>query len=221
MIKVAGASEIILPKPQIDWIPPVEGYVKFNVDDAFNDSSAGCGGVLRSYKVDVRETFSGPVDIVNFDFAELVAIKTVSEIFKEAGWIVPRSALELRWFFIRDDVNNSGIAEFTDENVVKVVVLDKNINEWAKADMGDLRTLQKTVLRIFVNNFKEGSLEAVGPLFWSVSKTAMNVYARILAKKHPDFQINCVYPEYINEWAKADMGDAENLTKDTVENICE
>ncbi|KAK8554484.1 hypothetical protein V6N13_093475 [Hibiscus sabdariffa] len=79
----------------------------------------------------------------------------------------------------------------------------KNIsNEWAKAVLGDAENLTEDkveqVLRIFVNDFREGSLEAKGwPTFlatYSVSKAAMNAYARILAKKHPGFQINCVCP---------------------------
>ncbi|KAK8718349.1 hypothetical protein V6N13_045585 [Hibiscus sabdariffa] len=79
----------------------------------------------------------------------------------------------------------------------------KNIsNEWAKAVLGDVENLNEDkveqVLRIFVNDFREASLEAKGwPTLlatYSVSKAAMNAYARILAKKHPGFQISCVCP---------------------------
>ncbi|TYH95675.1 hypothetical protein ES332_A12G122500v1 [Gossypium tomentosum] len=79
----------------------------------------------------------------------------------------------------------------------------KNIsNEWAKAVLGDAENLTDDkvdqVLRIFMNDFKEGSLEAKGwPTLlatYSISKAAMNGYARVLAKKHPSFQINCVCP---------------------------
>ncbi|KAK8264656.1 hypothetical protein V6Z12_D12G123600 [Gossypium hirsutum] len=79
----------------------------------------------------------------------------------------------------------------------------KNIsNEWAKAVLGDAENLTEDkvdqVLRIFMNDFKEDSLEAKGwPTLlatYSISKAAMNGYARVLAKKYPSFQINCVCP---------------------------
>ncbi|GMI69645.1 short-chain dehydrogenase/reductase 1 [Hibiscus trionum] len=79
----------------------------------------------------------------------------------------------------------------------------KNIsNEWAKAVLGDSENLTEDkvdrIVRIFVNDFREGSLESKGwPTFlatYSISKAAMNAYARVLAKKHPGFQINCVCP---------------------------
>ncbi|KAK8972630.1 hypothetical protein V6N11_082560 [Hibiscus sabdariffa] len=35
-------------EPTTVWILPLAGAVKFNVDGVFEDSAAGCGGVLRS-----------------------------------------------------------------------------------------------------------------------------------------------------------------------------
>ncbi|OMP00432.1 Short-chain dehydrogenase/reductase SDR [Corchorus olitorius] len=79
----------------------------------------------------------------------------------------------------------------------------KNIsNAWAKAVLDDAENLTEekveTVLSIFLQDFKEGSLEAKGwPTLlatYSLSKAAMNAYARILTKKYPGFQINCVCP---------------------------
>ncbi|MBA0592403.1 hypothetical protein Gorai_009385 [Gossypium raimondii] len=75
-------------------------------------------------------------------------------------------------------------------------------NEWAKAVLGDAENLTEDkvdqVLRIFMNDVKEDSLEAKGwPTLlatYSISKAAMNGYARVLAKKYPSFQINCVCP---------------------------
>ncbi|XVE77098.1 hypothetical protein DITRI_Ditri13aG0034900 [Diplodiscus trichospermus] len=86
----------------------------------------------------------------------------------------------------------------------------KNVsNEWAKAVLSDAENLteQKVdeVLSEYIKDFKEGSLEAKGwPAFISayiLSKAAMNAYTRILAKKYPDFCINCVNPGY----AKTDI----------------
>ncbi|KAM2274994.1 (+)-neomenthol dehydrogenase-like isoform X1 [Malus sylvestris] len=57
------------------------------------------------------------------------------------------------------------------------------------------------VLTQFLEDFKEGSLESKGwPSYVSsyiLSKVAMNAYTRVLAKKYPDFRINCVCPGFV------------------------
>ncbi|XWS46053.1 hypothetical protein CRYUN_Cryun14cG0031500 [Craigia yunnanensis] len=75
-------------------------------------------------------------------------------------------------------------------------------NAWAKAVLSDAENLTEEkideVLRIFLKDFKESSLQAKGwptvLVTYSVSKAAMNAYTRILAKKYPSFHINCVCP---------------------------
>ncbi|XVE77095.1 hypothetical protein DITRI_Ditri13aG0034700 [Diplodiscus trichospermus] len=82
-------------------------------------------------------------------------------------------------------------------------------NEWAKAVLSDAENLteQKVdeVLSEYMKDFKGGLLEAKGwPAFLSaylLSKAAVGAYTRILAKKYPNFCINCVCPGY----AKTDM----------------
>ena len=85
-------------------------------------------------------------------------------------------------------------------------LLVQNIsNEWAKAVLSDAENIteQKVdeVLSEFMKDFKEGSLEAKGwPAFlsaYTLSKVAMNAYTRILAKKYPNFCINCVCPGFV------------------------
>ncbi|XVE77094.1 hypothetical protein DITRI_Ditri13aG0034600 [Diplodiscus trichospermus] len=82
----------------------------------------------------------------------------------------------------------------------------KNVsNKWAKAVLSDGENLTEEkvdeVLSEYMKDFKEGSLEAKGwPAFMStyiLSKAAMNAYTRILAKKYPDFCINCVCPGFV------------------------
>ena len=57
------------------------------------------------------------------------------------------------------------------------------------------------LLTEYLKDFKEGSLESKGwPTSLSayiVSKVAMTAYTRILAKKYPNFCINCVCPGYV------------------------
>ncbi|XP_043705112.1 (+)-neomenthol dehydrogenase-like [Telopea speciosissima] len=57
------------------------------------------------------------------------------------------------------------------------------------------------LLQLFLKDFKEDMLEANGwPLTisaYKVSKSAINAYTRILAKKFPKLGINCVHPGYV------------------------
>ncbi|XVF33373.1 hypothetical protein REPUB_Repub17cG0163000 [Reevesia pubescens] len=80
----------------------------------------------------------------------------------------------------------------------------KNIpSEQLKGAFRDADTEEKIdeLLTEFLEDFKEGSLESKGwPSFlaaYTVSKVAMNAYTRILAKKYPNFCINCVCPGFV------------------------
>lgn len=91
-------------------------------------------------------------------------------------------------------------------NVSSQAALLKNIpNQWAKRVFDDIENLTEErideVLKEFIKDFKEGSLENKGwPTIMSayvVSKAAMNSYTRILAKKYPNMCINCVCPGFV------------------------
>lgn len=79
------------------------------------------------------------------------------------------------------------------------------LNGWAKEVLNDPENVTEErvdeVLSKFLKDFREGSLENKGwPTSLSaykLSKAAMNAYTRILAKKHPNFCINCVCPGYV------------------------
>ncbi|KAE8725928.1 hypothetical protein F3Y22_tig00008013pilonHSYRG00240 [Hibiscus syriacus] len=73
--------------PCLAWNPPAAGSLKFNVDGAFKDSLAGCGGILRDSKGNIKAKFSSPIHAENSDLAELLAIKTTLEILLETGWL--------------------------------------------------------------------------------------------------------------------------------------
>ncbi|KAB2063370.1 hypothetical protein ES319_A10G212100v1 [Gossypium barbadense] len=78
-------------------------------------------------------------------------------------------------------------------------------NEWAKAVLSDAENLTEDkvdeILSQYMKDFKEGSLQEKGwPAFMSayiLSKAAMNAYTRVLAKKYPNFIINCVCPGFV------------------------
>ncbi|XP_012575518.1 (+)-neomenthol dehydrogenase-like isoform X1 [Cicer arietinum] len=82
-------------------------------------------------------------------------------------------------------------------------------NEWAKGVLSDASNLTEErvdeVLKEFLKDFEEGSLERKNwPKYlaaYTVSKNSLNAYTRIIAKKYPNFCINCVCPGYV----KTDM----------------
>ncbi|XP_027334890.1 (+)-neomenthol dehydrogenase-like [Abrus precatorius] len=88
-------------------------------------------------------------------------------------------------------------------NVSGQIGLLKNIpNEWARGVFSDIENLTNEklgeVLREFLRDYKEGSLESKNwPLVVSgctMAKAAINAYTRMLAKKFPHFLINCICP---------------------------
>lgn len=90
-------------------------------------------------------------------------------------------------------------------NIDKIVMFQNIPNQRAKRVFDDVENLKEErideVLQEFIKDFKEGSLENKGwPTIMSayiVSKAAINSYTRILAKKHPNFYINCVCPGFV------------------------
>ncbi|KAJ4846154.1 (+)-neomenthol dehydrogenase [Turnera subulata] len=88
-------------------------------------------------------------------------------------------------------------------NVSSTGGLLKNVrNEWAKGLLDDVGSLTEgrvdQVVNEFLKDFKEGSTRAKGwPSHISayvISKASMNAYTRILAKRHPNFCVNCISP---------------------------
>ncbi|XP_027334884.1 (+)-neomenthol dehydrogenase-like isoform X3 [Abrus precatorius] len=83
--------------------------------------------------------------------------------------------------------------------------LERLSNEWAKGVLSDAENLTEErvdeVLKEFLKDFKEGSLESKGwpkhAGVYMISKAALNAYTRILAKKYPNFLINSVCPGFV------------------------
>jgi (+)-neomenthol dehydrogenase len=82
----------------------------------------------------------------------------------------------------------------------------KNIpNEWVKSKLSDVDNLNEEivdeVIKKYLKDFKEGGLLENGwPMFlsaYTVSKASMVAYTRIIAKKYPQFCVNCVCPGYV------------------------
>ncbi|CAI8607219.1 unnamed protein product [Vicia faba] len=87
-------------------------------------------------------------------------------------------------------------------------------NEWAKGVFSDVENLTEErideVLKEFLKDFEQGSLERNGwPRYlaaYTVAKVSMNAYTRIIAKKYPNFCINCVCPGYVKTDMTANTG---------------
>ncbi|BFG21910.1 hypothetical protein CerSpe_081840 [Prunus speciosa] len=82
-------------------------------------------------------------------------------------------------------------------------------NEWAKGVLNDAEKLTEErieeVLNEFLRDFREDMLETKcwPPALsaYILSKAALNAYTRIVAKKYPNFCVNCICPGFI----KTDM----------------
>uniref|UniRef100_A0A7C9AIU4 Alcohol dehydrogenase (NADP(+)) n=1 Tax=Opuntia streptacantha TaxID=393608 RepID=A0A7C9AIU4_OPUST len=79
-------------------------------------------------------------------------------------------------------------------------------NEETRKEFADIERLTEgridEILRKFLQDVKEDSLIEKGwPLMlpaYGISKTALNAYTRILARKHQKMYINCVHPGYVD-----------------------
>ncbi|XP_042480167.1 salutaridine reductase-like [Macadamia integrifolia] len=72
---------------------------------------------------------------------------------------------------------------------------------WAKEVLSDIDGLTEErvdeAVNKYLKEFKEGLIETKGWPAYSMSKAFLNAYTRILSKKFPKFQINCVCPGYV------------------------
>ncbi|WRX08856.1 Short-chain dehydrogenase/reductase SDR - like 2 [Theobroma cacao] len=102
---------------------------------------------------------------------------------------------------VTEPASISCLADFLKTQFGRLDILNIS-NPWAKAVLGDVENLTEKkvdeVLSVFLKDLEAGSLQANGwPTLlaaYSISKAAMNAYARILAKKYPSFHIICVCP---------------------------
>jgi (+)-neomenthol dehydrogenase len=78
-------------------------------------------------------------------------------------------------------------------------------NDWAKGVFDDIESLTNEklgeVLIQFLKDYKEGALETNNwPTFlsgYTMAKTALNSYTRLLAMKFPHFRVNSLCPGFV------------------------
>ncbi|KAF0931695.1 hypothetical protein E2562_005691 [Oryza meyeriana var. granulata] len=127
------------------------------------------------------------------------------------------------------EINFYGTKDVTDclmpllllSNSGKVINLSSKVsqlkfisNEGVTKVLSDIDNLSdeklKDVSSIFLTDFKDGNLEAHGwiPVVsaYAVSKTLVNAYSRLLAKKHPSLEVYCVNPGFVKTDLNYGMG---------------
>lgn len=92
---------------------------------------------------------------------------------------------------------------------------DKIRNEFTNIDSLTEERIHE-ILQSFLQDVKQDKLKENGwPLMlpaYGISKTALNAYTRILARKYPEFYVNCVHPGYVNtdlNWQTGPMSPEE------------
>ncbi|KAK8502480.1 hypothetical protein V6N12_005467 [Hibiscus sabdariffa] len=72
------------------WIPPPQGYLKFNIDGAVKGSygDAGIGGCLRNDKSQCLISFSKSVGLSDVTTAEIRALVEACKLFKIFGFLM-------------------------------------------------------------------------------------------------------------------------------------
>ncbi|XVF55660.1 hypothetical protein PTKIN_Ptkin06aG0054600 [Pterospermum kingtungense] len=72
-----------------EWIPPVEGCLKFNTDGAARGQpgSAGIEGLLRDSSGKILAAFSKSIGVADSNLAELLAVKEAFGIFGASIWV--------------------------------------------------------------------------------------------------------------------------------------
>ena len=88
---------------QVNWYPPLSGWVKCNTDGLFKTNVAACGGVFRNCRGFVCGVFVQRLGVENAYFAEFFAVILAVEVAFSKGrtkiWFEMDSALSLLNFF--------------------------------------------------------------------------------------------------------------------------
>ncbi|KAE8715757.1 hypothetical protein F3Y22_tig00110160pilonHSYRG00364 [Hibiscus syriacus] len=90
---ITGYEKVATGQLCVSYVPSMhqiaDGFTKPLARTAFEEwgSRLRFGGVLRIDSGEIRMLFSGPVESLGSEWAELIAIKTVLLVFVEAGWI--------------------------------------------------------------------------------------------------------------------------------------
>ncbi|KAL5198907.1 hypothetical protein ABZP36_002419 [Zizania latifolia] len=169
-------------------------------------NNAGVGGVavdqdgLRALNIDPKVWLSGKaVDLIQSVIVQTYdeAVKCINTNYHGLKWVT-EALLPL----LKQSTSGACIVNTTSlRSELKRMPNEKLRNELRNVDIWD-ETRIEVMLNEFLDDLKNEWLEEAGwPTMlpaYSMSKTVVNLYTRILAKRHPEMRINCVHPGFVN-----------------------
>uniref|UniRef100_A0A0E0EGC1 Uncharacterized protein n=1 Tax=Oryza meridionalis TaxID=40149 RepID=A0A0E0EGC1_9ORYZ len=168
-------------------------------------NNAGVGGVavdqdgLRALNIDPRVWLSGKaVNLIQSVIVQTYdeAVKCLNTNYYGLKWIT-EALLPL----LKQSSSGSRIVNTTSLRSELKMPNEKLRDELRNVDIWDEARIE-AMLNEFLGDLKNERLEEAGwPTMlpaYSMSKTVVNLYTRILAKRHPGMRINCVHPGFVN-----------------------
>uniref|UniRef100_A0A0D9X324 NAD-dependent epimerase/dehydratase domain-containing protein n=1 Tax=Leersia perrieri TaxID=77586 RepID=A0A0D9X324_9ORYZ len=169
-------------------------------------NNAGVGGVsvdqdgLRALNIDPKVWLSGKA----VNLIQSVIIQTYDEAVK----CLNTNYYGLKWIteallpLLKQSTSGARIVNTTSlRSELKRMPNEKLREELRNVDIWDEARIE-AMLNEFLIDLKNERLEEAGwPTMlpsYSMSKTVVNLYTRILAKRHPEMRTNCVHPGFVN-----------------------
>ncbi|KAF0907584.1 hypothetical protein E2562_018391 [Oryza meyeriana var. granulata] len=169
-------------------------------------NNAGVGGVavdqdgLRALNIDPKVWLSGKA----VNLIQSVIIQTYDEAVKclNTNYYGLKGVTKVLLPLLKQSTSGARIVNTTSlRSELKRMPNEKLRNELRSVDIWDEARIE-AMLNEFLVDLKNERLEEAGwPTMlpaYSMSKTVVNLYTRILAKRHPEMRINCVHPGFVN-----------------------
>ncbi|WVZ67122.1 hypothetical protein U9M48_016247, partial [Paspalum notatum var. saurae] len=168
-------------------------------------NNAGVGGVvvdqdgLRALNIDPNTWLSGKAA----HLLERVVVQTYDEAVKclDTNYYGIKRVTEGLLPLLKQSTSGARIVNTTSlRSELQRMPNEKLREELRNADAWDEKRIE-AMLDEFLEALKHGRLEEAGwPTMlpaYSMSKMVVNLYTRILAKRHPEMRINCVHPGFV------------------------
>uniref|UniRef100_J3LF74 Salutaridine reductase n=1 Tax=Oryza brachyantha TaxID=4533 RepID=J3LF74_ORYBR len=148
-------------------------------------------GFVNSYVGSLQQNYEMAKECLEINF---YGTKNVTD------WLVPLLLQSNSGKVINLSSKISQLKFISNEGVIKVLSDIDNLSDEKLKDVSGM----------FLKDFKDGNLEANGwqPVTsaYAVSKTLVNAYSRLLAKKHPLLEVCCVNPGFVKTDMNYGMG---------------
>ncbi|KAL6657329.1 hypothetical protein ACP70R_005109 [Stipagrostis hirtigluma subsp. patula] len=168
-------------------------------------NNAGVGGVevdqdgLRALNIDPNTWLSGKA----VHLLERVVVQTYDGAVKclDANYYGCKRVTEFLLPLLKQSTSGAKIVNTTSlRSELKRMPNEKLRDELRNVDVWDEKRIE-AMLDEFLEDLKKGRLEEAGwPAMlpaYSMSKMVLNLYTRILARRHPEMRVNCVHPGFV------------------------